>query len=216
MDNNIQPPNTEPPNTPSPDPQPTGAPPPNDHFTNSFTLTGHSAWVTGTGVGATLEPGEFFEPSYGGSVWWHWTAPVNGRVTLASQGTVSVYTGNSVASLTSVGDSSRPPGNRTFVARAGETYHIAVYSQSIEPFDLVLTAPAPPPSAELASMRRLANGSFEFQFDAIMGQTNVVVASTDLINWVPVATNFLDCGVLNVLDPAAAGFPHRFYRLRKP
>ena len=88
--------------------------------------------------------------------------------------------------------------------------------EAVETFQLVLTAPAPPPSPELASMRRLANGSFEFQFDAIMGQTNVIDASTDLIHWIPIATNFLDCGVLNVLDPAAVGFPHRFYRLRKP
>jgi hypothetical protein len=102
----------------------------------------------------------------------------------------------------------------TLLARAGVTYRIAVYSRAVQPFNFFLTAPSAPPSPELASLRRLANGSFEFQFDAIMGQTNVVDASTDLINWVPVATNFLDCGVLNVLDPV--GFPHRFYRVRNP
>ena len=190
--------------------------PPNDHFTNAFTLTGHSAWVTGTGLGATLEPGE---PPFGfseyQSVWWNWTAPVSGRITLFSQGSIVVYAGDTISSLTRVNESSRYPGSgATFLAQAGTTYHIAVYSRSVGLFDLVLTAPAPPPRPELASMRRLANGSFEFQFDAIMGQTNVIDASTDLINWVPIATNFLDCGVLNVLDPAAAGFSHRFYRLR--
>jgi hypothetical protein len=81
-------------------------------------------------------------------------------------------------------------------------------SQSIEPFELFLTAPAPPAAQpELASWRRLANGSFEFQFDALAGQTNVIDASTDLINWVPIATNFLDCGVLNVLDPGGFSAP---------
>jgi hypothetical protein len=178
-------------------------------------LTGISASTTGVGLGATREPGE---PPNGfndeGAVWWKWTAPADGRVSVYSQQPVLVYTGTSVGSLTNVSELSLPARNRTFTARAGVTYYIAVYSQFVEPFDLVLTAPALPPRPELASMRRLANGSFEFQFDAIMGQTNVIDASTDLIHWIPIATNFLDCGVLNVLDPAAAGFSHRFYRLR--
>jgi hypothetical protein len=119
--------------------------------------------------------------------------------------------------LTNVDESDfRPRNTATFIARAGVTYHIAVYRASVGSFQLVVTAPAPPPSPELASMRRLANESFEFQFDTLAGQTNVIDASIDLINWVPIATNFLDCGVLNVLDPAAVGFPHRFYRVRKP
>ncbi len=191
--------------------------PTNDHFTNAFTLTGTSVSATGIGLGATLEPGE---PSNlyndDGSVWWKWTAPANGLVRLFSWGSIVVYTGSSVSSLTNVSGSSRFRNPVTFVAQAGVTYCIAVYSPWIQPFDLFLTAPAPPPSPELASTRRLASGSFEFQFDTLAGQTNVIDASTDLIHWVPVATNFLDCGVLTVLDPTAVGFPHRFYRLRKP
>jgi hypothetical protein len=191
--------------------------PPNDHFTNAFTLSGISASATGIGMGATLEPGEPAHTySNDGSLWWNWTAPANGLVRLFSQQAVIVYGGDSVNSLTNVTDPRRPYNSVSFVARAGVTYRIAVYAWSVQPFDLFLTAPAPPPNPELASMRRLANGSFEFQFDTIMGQTNVIDASTDLINWVPIATNFLDCGVLNVLDPAAVGFPHRFYRVRKP
>jgi hypothetical protein len=193
--------------------------PPNDHFTNAFTLTGSSASATGTGLGATLEPGE---PSYpnDGSVWWNWTAPASGIVAVSFRGglvpaQLSVYTGNSVSSLTSASGPYALP-SASFLAQVGVTYRIAVHSQSIEPFELFLTAPAPPPSPELASLRRLANGSFEFQFDTLAGQTNVIDASIDLINWTPIATNFLDCGVLTVLDPAAVGFPHRFYRLRKP
>jgi len=192
--------------------------PPNDHFTNAFTLTGISASTTGVGLGATLEPGE---PAYNyssqGSVWWNWTAPADGRVSVFSQGSIAVYSGTSVSALTNVDESDfRPRNTATFIARAGVTYHIAVYRASVGSFQLVVTAPAPPPSPELASMRRLANESFEFQFDTLAGQTNVIDASIDLINWVPIATNFLDCGVLNVLDPAAVGFPHRFYRVRKP
>jgi hypothetical protein len=195
--------------------------PPNDHFTNAFTLTGINASATGIGLGATREPGE---PSYhfnnDGSVWWNWTAPASGRVSVFFSGTflqqpLIVYAGNSVNSLTNVSDPlsfRRTPA--TFLARAGETYRIAVYSPSVQPFQISLVAPAPPPNPQLESMRRLANGSFEFQFDAITGQTNVIDASTDLLNWTPISTNSLDCGVLTVLDPSAGSFPHRFYRLR--
>jgi hypothetical protein len=198
------------------------AQPPNDHFTNAFVLTGISASATGVGLGATREAGEPAHPYRDeGTLWWNWTAPTSGRVAISfdsglSQIPVVVYGGESVGSLTNVTDSNLSYGRTTFLARAGETYRIAVYAQAVRPFQIFLTAPAPPPSPQLESMRRLANGTFEFQFDAIMGQTNVIDASTDLINWVPVATNFLDCGLLNVLDPTAAGFPHRFYRLRKP
>jgi hypothetical protein len=184
-------------------------------------LTGITASATGTGLGATREPGE---PSYhsnnDGSVWWNWTAPANGHASVFFSGAfvqqpLIVYAGNSVNSLTEVSDSmSFRRTTATFLARAGKTYRIAVYSPSAEPFQISLIAPAPPPSPQLESMRRLANGSFEFQFDAITGQTNVIDASTDLLQWTPIATNSLDCGVLNVLDPGAAGFPYRFYRLR--
>jgi hypothetical protein len=187
-------------------------PPPNDHFTNAFVLTGTLASATGVGLGATSEPGE---PGnfYTNSIWWKWTAPASGRVRILPSSPV-VYSGNSIDSLTIVSTVSWPAV--TFLAGTGETYYIRVSSWSVRPFQMILAATLPPPSPQLESMRRLANGAFELQFDAIMGQTNVIDASTDLFNWIPIATNFLDCGVLNVLDPAAVGFPQRFYRLRAP
>jgi hypothetical protein len=191
--------------------------PPNDHFTNAFVLTGTSPSATGIGAGATFEPGEqspvFNNP---GSLWWNWTAPTSGRVTVSSSASVGVYTGDAVNNLTRVLESGRFPDNSGFLARAGTTYRIGVYARSAQPFQFWLTAPAPPPSPELASMRRLSNGTFEFQFNAITGQTNVIEVSSDLLHWIPISTNFLDCGILNVLDPTATGFPHRFYRLRLP
>jgi hypothetical protein len=190
-------------------------PPANDHFTNAFTLTGISSSVTGVGWGATREPGEFSPPfNYEGSVWWNWTAPASGGVSVDCQHSVIVYAGASVSSLTNVSDLNRFFGGATFIARAGVTYRIAVYATSIRPFELLLVAPMPPPSPQLESLRRLSSGGFEFEFNAIYSQTNVVEASTDLLNWIPISTNFFDCGVLKVADPSAGGLPHRFYRLR--
>jgi hypothetical protein len=190
-------------------------PPPNDHFRNAFTLTGSSPSATGVAWGATREPGEF-SPSfiYGGSLWWNWTAPAGGRVTLDCDHAVIVYTGASVSSLTNVSDPNRFFGGATFIARAGVTYRIAVYATSIRPFQLLLVAPAPPPIPQLEALRRLSNGGFEFEFNAIYSQTNVVEASSDLLNWLPISTNFFDCGILTIADPSGSGLPHRFYRLR--
>ena len=199
--------------------------PPNDHFTNAFVLTGILASTTGTSLGATREPGEPVHPyTDAGSVWWNWTAPASGLVSVTLSGgffqaPVVVYAGNSVSTLTNVSGSDSPypwryNGN-LFTARAGVTYRIAAYAATTTPFRLTLTAPAPRPNPRLESMRQLPDGTFELAFEVTPGQTNVIEASTDLLNWTPIATNVLDCGILNVLDPHATNFAHRFYRLRK-
>jgi hypothetical protein len=69
-------------------------PPPNDNFADRIILTGTFISFTGTLAGATAEyPGGWSEPSGspftwypeiagGPSVWWEWTAPTSGPVTL--------------------------------------------------------------------------------------------------------------------------------------
>ena len=101
-----------------------------------------------------------------------------------------------------------------FIAQAGATYRIAVDVQSLSPFVLTLLAPAPPPNPHLDAFRRLNTGGFEFSFEVIPGRTNILEASLDLLNWDPIATNFLDCGILTVTDPDAAHYSRRFYRVR--
>src|SRR5262249_48546040 len=68
---------------------PTQAIPPNDNFANRIPITGtHLSNVIGSNVGATAEPGEPFHADEIGqkSVWWTWTAPSNGGLTLTTQG----------------------------------------------------------------------------------------------------------------------------------
>jgi hypothetical protein len=113
--------------------------PANDNFANATVLTGTSISVTGTNIGATKQPGE---PNLAGnrggaSVWYSWTAPGSGTVSLNTHGSnfdtlLGVYTGTSVSSLTLVAGNDDDRANRTltsavtFTAAAGTTYHFAI------------------------------------------------------------------------------------------
>jgi hypothetical protein len=118
--------------------------PPNDNFANRILISGSSATVTGTTDGASKEPGEPDHAGYSGgtSVWWSWTSPLNGYVTISSDMVnpydsyfasplLAVYTGISLSSLLPIASST--PGNPfwdhaqvSFVATAGLTYQIAI------------------------------------------------------------------------------------------
>ncbi|MBI3854778.1 MAG: hypothetical protein HY293_03705 [Planctomycetes bacterium] len=111
--------------------------PANDAFAARIALSGNSAAVTGTNVGASSEPGEPLDTPNAGShsVWWSWTAPVTGDVTIDTNGSafdtvMGVYTGSSVSALTRVaGDDDGGTGTASlvaFFAVAGTDYKISV------------------------------------------------------------------------------------------
>jgi len=126
---------------PPPSPTPTPSPPANNNFANAQTISGCTGGVIGTNVGANKEPGE---PSHepdgdpgGGSVWYQWTAPATGVVTITTLGSnydteLAVYTGNAVGSLTTIvknDDQAFPDivtSSVNFPATAGTVYKIAV------------------------------------------------------------------------------------------
>ena len=112
--------------------------PTNDTFANAVSLSGTSFTVSGSNVGATSQVGE---PSHAGqrggkSVWWNWTAPSNGTLTVATTSStfdtlLGVYTGSAVGSLARVGsndDESRSlrTSRVTISVVAGTVYRIAV------------------------------------------------------------------------------------------
>ncbi len=121
---------------------PTAAPA-NDDFANATAISGLSAQVVGNNIMATKEPGEpVFTgggvPQAGGkSVWWRWTAPTDGWVSLTTGGSdfdtlLSVYTGTAVDALTWVAANDDPidtfddSSDLGFSATAGTTYWISV------------------------------------------------------------------------------------------
>src|SRR6266540_2533132 len=124
------------------------AQPANDLFVNAWTLTGTIVTTNGNSSlpsNATKETGE---PNHAGlpggrSVWFSWTAPVNGQTRIDTIGSgfntlLGVYTGNSVSALTLVAANDNISegfgGTNTsrveFFAAAGTTYRIAIDGRS--------------------------------------------------------------------------------------
>jgi hypothetical protein len=112
--------------------------PVNDNFEKAFFLIGNTFSVGGSNVGSTVQIGE---PKHAGerggeSVWWSWTAPANGALTLTTIGSsydtlLAVYTGSEVAALSVVG-SNDDESNFVRTSRitvsvvSGTVYRIAV------------------------------------------------------------------------------------------
>ncbi len=127
----------------------TVAVPPNDNFASVRTISGSQGTTNGTNIRATKQTGE---PNHAGntggaSVWYNWTAPASGSVTIDTIGStfdtlLAVYTGSSVGSLTTVASDNGSAGNGasrvTFTATSGTTYRIAVDGYNGDMGNLVL------------------------------------------------------------------------------
>ena len=114
-------------------------PPLNDDFNWSIPLRGSSGTTTGTNLLATKQAGEPTHHPWGNrggaSVWWQWTAPSTGSVTVSTAGStfdtvLAVYTGSTVDGLTWVASNDDDDGSShsrvTFNVTGGMTYRIAV------------------------------------------------------------------------------------------
>jgi thiol-disulfide isomerase/thioredoxin len=108
-------------------------------FANRIVLTGTNITATGSSVGATQEPGDPLIPYGigGASVWWSWTAPFGGVVTISTAGSsfdtvLWVLTGSSLSSLTGVAYNDDDPAGGTstskliFSVEGGQTYQMEV------------------------------------------------------------------------------------------
>ena len=116
--------------------------PANDAFANAIVITLNTTGTTtvnGFNTNASKETNEprHADNSGGRSVWWRWTSPSEGNVTLDTRGsysdtTLGVYTGTNLALLTRVASNDDiNPGvvqasTVTFTATAGTVYRIAV------------------------------------------------------------------------------------------
>jgi titin len=148
-------------------------PPPNDDFAHAFVLSGKNASRTGdTNAGATLEAGEATTvagSTAGASVWYFWTAPDSGQVTIdtATSGfdtLLGVYTGNAVSALTEVASNDDGPVDNTslvsFPVTASMVYRIRVdgfsgLTGTINLHLTLVTAPGAPTSVSATA----GNGS---------------------------------------------------------
>jgi hypothetical protein len=142
--------------------------PANDRFQDRIALPADPGNYSGSNLGATSEPGE---PNHGGypahrSVWWSWTAPANGVVTLTIAGDnasadggpfyklIGVYSGPSLGELvTNALSSGLVLTNRvTFDVAGSRDYAIAVdgYNGGQGAVQLSLDFAAAPPNDDFA------------------------------------------------------------------
>ncbi|HVS52536.1 MAG TPA: PQQ-binding-like beta-propeller repeat protein [Opitutaceae bacterium] len=115
----------------------------NDDFADRPRLNGDNLAIRSSNAGATAEPGEPAAPGFApaATLWWEWTAPTTGAVSLDTLGSgydtvLSVYTAPNAAALTSPAnltlvatndDTDQTVASRvTFSAQAGTTYEFTV------------------------------------------------------------------------------------------
>lgn len=131
--------------------EPANQTPRNDNFSNAQLLSGARTTAIAYTLDATRES---FEPDTGqGSVWYRWTAPASGTVTLESVGAypqLGLWSGSSLLSLTLL----KSANGSTLSAdvTAGTTYYISlgsVYSNGKGEYYLSLAAPGPLPLPQI-------------------------------------------------------------------
>ncbi|MCI0351730.1 MAG: hypothetical protein L0Z53_20105, partial [Acidobacteriales bacterium] len=202
-----------------------------DDFVTALPLLGNSATAVATNVGMTKEPGE---PNHAGnpggkSIWWRWTAPGSGPVTLTTAGSafntlLGVYTGPSVSNLTMIASDNASGGttNRSIVhfnAVAGTAYNIAVdgYNGASSRINLSLLLDSGTTIRPVFdAITRLGDGRAEV---VIIGSPNrfyTIEASTNLVTWGAIGSVTTDgAGSGRFTDAQAPGLSHRFYRARE-
>jgi hypothetical protein len=147
-----------------------GPAPDNDHFTSAVDLGGDATELaTGTTDGASAEVGEPVHYAYAAptqTVWYRWTAPHSGSLTIRADSGVSTalaaYTGTAVASLGRVTnqaqDHSGGPEQIRVRVEADTTYSIVVSARTADTavFNLSLSLIVRPPNDDFADAEVLA------------------------------------------------------------
>jgi hypothetical protein len=77
---------------------------------------------------------------------------------------------------------------------------------------LTVTNPAPPAPPSLGAAGMTTNG-FTFQLSVSVGQTYVILATTNLRDWTPISTNVALLGTILVTDTEATNYSSRLYRV---
>jgi hypothetical protein len=157
----------------------------NDNFESRIKLRGIYVTATSYNGGATRQPSEpLFGDSTGKTVWWSWTAPVGGMVSIDLSGSdysfpVAVFAGSSLARLHMVAADS---GGVTFEAVAGQTYQIAVGDHAGLTGAIKLELQAPIMDLPLRQTVRSSGNSAFLRYAASAGQVVLLLHSNSAAN----------------------------------
>ncbi|HWQ93757.1 MAG TPA: Ig-like domain-containing protein, partial [Clostridia bacterium] len=188
--------------------------PANDDFAAATPIpnTHTNTTISGSNYWATSEPGEPYPAMK--TVWWRWTAPASGQVSLTTTGSsFLVCTGSSISTMFPLVIASQGAVVQ-FKVEAGTTYHISLGETGYGNFMLNMSTP-PAPAVQLVILPQFSEGTPRFRFSGVSGQTSVLEGSIDLRSWVGLATNINVAGPMEIVDPSVPGMPRRFYRLRQ-
>ena len=124
------------------------------------------------------------------------------------------------SSLTSVYFQGNAPVNGSdtsvFLNDTNTIYYLPGKTGWHSPFDGRPAVLWNPQSQSSGAMFGVQTNQFGFNLTGSSGMVIVVEGSTDLVNWMPVATNTLTTGSSYFSDPQWTNYPGRFYRLRSP
>jgi hypothetical protein len=182
-----------------------GQPPENDDFIHATLIPGTSAEIAASNLAASLEPGEQLIPTLGGgrTVWWSWTAPTNGLLTVTAINAgnpntdrntdtdLMIFTGTALANLQGVAtndDLSITPrildARVSIEVETSRTYYIRVdndkYGTQGGPFTLTLAFTRPPKILPGVSIQ---GGFLVFKGKGLAGKIYQAQISDNLRDW---------------------------------
>ncbi len=208
----------------------------NDQFADRMRLEGTDLVVTSDSSFATREPREpthgysnvLFE-SANNTVWWTWTAPAPGTVTLNTQGSlfgtaVGVYKGNDLLELELVAeqpvDRDIRFSNLSFEAEPGQNYQIAVGGPGglDDPGGFVVLSLklGQAQNIRFTGIQLSTEESPILSLDGFLDSQFQIETSTDLQSWFPIMESpqqSLPFDFSDTLNPIESSVP-RFYRAR--
>ena len=200
--------------------------PPNDDFANRIVLSGLVVATAGQNTNATKEAGE---PNHAGakggkSVWWAWTAPASGTVTISTAGSsfdtvLGLYTGSTVSSLTEVASNDDESGNTStslIVTNVvgGTAYAIAVdgYGGEFGSISLTVSNSAPTLCAARTGNQLVVSWGTNWDGYLLESAKKMIPGAT---TWEQVTPAPVVVGGYYVVTNAMSR-PQLFYRLRHP
>ncbi|MBI4658559.1 MAG: hypothetical protein HY735_06870 [Verrucomicrobia bacterium] len=204
-------------------------PPPNDNFANRTPLLGPSISVQTSNLFAGKEDGE--PEKHAGvvssrTIWYAWSAPVSGPVTLNIRGEGFItwgaaYTGNSITNLKTAPslavkyDTNTLTTRLSFVASALTTYAIVLdgFNNRSGPISFSLATSNSPPSILSLSAPIMLGAGFNLAIAGSAGQRFTVQASTNLVDWAEILAGLFATNRTEVSDLNSPQFKYRFYRV---
>jgi hypothetical protein len=177
--------------------------PANDNFENRTKVTGDLLFLRARNTFATVEPGEpeLNTSSINKSIWWEWTAPKSGWVTITSRFIsknvppvfidipIGVFKGTNVDALEVIAPGkyvraySDQKSTAQFFATAGEKYQILSSALGLVSDDEQLIINQLTPTSDLL-LEHTAVGPDEFSFEVSAGIEKLYIeSSTNLVDW---------------------------------